>query len=190
MLTKTIKRFPALFRARTILPVGAAIALATVGVAHASASPAPAETQDVARLVGKWKGTASMTMGSDKSDGLKVTWSCLPTSSRWGVRCDAVIVGLPGMDRYEETDLFGYDPGGGKLHWFSVTNAGETHDHVGGRWTGQSAQFVYTGMQEGKPFKEVVDLTFKDKTASALEVHAQTFIDGKVASVLHVDARK
>jgi hypothetical protein len=179
-----------LLRSRTALRAGAVGALlVTIGVAHAGAPPAPTEAKDVGRLVGTWKGTGSMTMGNDKVD-VKITWTCRTISGRWGVGCDGVITGIPGMDRYEETDLFGYDAGGGKLHWFSVTNAGETHDHVGGRWTGPAAQFVYTGVQEGKPFKEVIDVTFKDKNAAAFDLRAETFLDGKVSSVLQASARK
>ncbi|MFL5304668.1 MAG: DUF1579 family protein [Polyangia bacterium] len=153
----------------------------------AGAAPPPPETKDLARLVGSWKGTGSMAIGSDKADGIKVTWTCRAVSGGSGVACDAVMTGIPGVDRYEETDLFGYDPGTGKLHWFAVTNAGETHDHVGGPWNGQSAQFVYTGVQDRKPLKEILDLSFK---GGSVDIHAQTFLDGKLASVLHATARK
>ncbi|MES1207504.1 MAG: DUF1579 family protein [Pseudomonadota bacterium] len=178
MLTKT----------KTGTVSAALVILATV--AGASAAGPAAETKDLARLVGAWKGTGSMTMGSDKTDGIKITWNCRAIAGRSGVACDAVMIGIPGVDRYEETDLFGYDSGAGKLHWFAVTNAGETHDHVGGTWNGQSAQFVYNGVQEGKPLKEILDLSFKGANAGSVEVHAQTFVDGKLASVLHATAHK
>jgi hypothetical protein len=192
MLTKTMNALRNPLRTRLLLRASAAAAvLTTLGAARAGGDPpAPTETKDLARLVGTWKGTGSMTMGSDKVDGIKINWSCRPISVRWGVACDGVMTGIPGMGRLEETDLFGYDPGGGKLHWFAVTNVGETHDHVGGRWTGQSAQFVYTGTQDGKPLKEVIDVSFKDKAAATFELRAETFVDGKTTSVLQGTARK
>jgi len=169
------------------------ITLAVVGgvrAARAAEPAAPAETKQIARLVGDWKGMGSMTLGSEKVEGIKVQWTCRSVSEKWGVRCDAVMVGIPGIARYEETDLFGFDPGGHQLHWFAVTNAGETHDHVGTAWTGQAAKFVYDGVQEGKPFKEVIDVGFRDPAAKTLEIHAETFVDGKLASVLQARARR
>ena len=167
--------------------------LVAVGAARAdgpAAPAAPAETRQVARLVGAWKGTGSMTMGADKVEGIKIQWTCRPIAEKWGVGCDGVMTGIPGVARYEETDLFGYDPGGRKLHWFAITNAGETHDHVGSDWAGQRAKFVYDGMQEGKPFKEVIDVGFKDPAAKAFDLRAETFVDGKLVSVLQASAHK
>ncbi|HVY40265.1 MAG TPA: hypothetical protein VHM31_20135 [Polyangia bacterium] len=185
MLTKT--KIETLFAALVLLAAAAS--------AHAGGPPAPAAaTADLARLVGTWKGTGSMTMGSEKADGIQVTWNCRAISARAGVACDGVMTGIPGVDRYEETDLFGYDPGAGTVHWFAVTNAGETHDHVGGAWTGLStdhpARFVYTGTQDGKPLKEVIELSLKGTGGAVLEVHAQTFVAGKLASGLQVTAHK
>jgi hypothetical protein len=171
----------------SLIAVGLLVGL---GAARAEAPAAPAETRQVGRLVGAWKGTGSMTMGADKVEGIKVEWTCRPIAQKWGVGCNGLMTGIPGMARYEETDLFGYDPGAHKLHWFAITNAGETHDHVGTDWTGQTGRFVYDGVQEGKPFKEVVDIAFKDATAKALELHAETFVDGKLTSVLQASARK
>jgi hypothetical protein len=164
---------------RIIKTFGAvALALATVGTARAGNPPPPKEAKDMSCLVGSWKGTGSMTMGKDKVDGVKLSWTCKPTSGQWGVSCNAVFTGIPGMDKYEETDLFGYEPGTGKYHWFSVTNAGETHE------------FVHNGVQEGKPFKEVVQLTFKGKNDSTIDVRSESFVDGKSTSVLTGSAHK
>ena len=145
-------------------------------------------------LVGNWKGTASMTMGGQKADGVKLTWMCKRTSSEWGVSCTALMTGIPGVDRYEETDLFGFEPGTGKYHWFSVTNAGETHDHVSTLIKGETLQFVHTGTQDGKPFKEVIDMTFKGqgkgKDSAMFDLRSESFLDGKSVAVLQGSAHK
>jgi hypothetical protein len=167
-----------------------ALALAAVGTARAGNPPPPKETQGMSCLVGTWKGMGSMTMGKDKVDGVKLTWTCRPTSGQWGVACNAAFVGIPGMDKYEETDLFGYDPGSSKYHWFAVTNAGDTHDHVAGPAKGDTLEFVYNGVQEGKPFKEVIQMTFKGKNESMLDFRSESFLDGKSTSVLTGSAHK
>jgi hypothetical protein len=176
---------------RSIKSLGAvALALAAAGTARAGNPPPPKEAKDIACLVGSWKGTASMTMGKDKVDGVKLSWTCKPTSGQWGVACNASFVGMPGIDKYEETDLFGYDPGAGKYHWFAVTNGGETHDHVGTQGKGDTIEFVYNGAQEGKPFKEVIQMSFKGKNESMLDFRSEGFLDGKSTFVLTGSANK
>src|SRR5205085_774838 len=76
----------------------------------------------------------------------------------------------------------------GKYHWFAVTNAGETHDHLS-EPKGDTVDSIYNGLQDGKPLKEVIKMIFSDG-AKALEVRSETFIDGKSASVLQVSGRK
>lgn len=194
------KRTPAGVRKRmaaTLVFGGLATVAALGGTARAE-GPAegglPKEVKDMSCLLGSWKGTGSMTMGGQKADGLKMTWTCRRTSSEWGVSCTALMTGIPGVDRYEETDLFGFEPGTGKYHWFSVTNAGETHDHVSTLVKGETLQFVHTGTQEGKPFKEVIDLTFKGKGkgggSSMFELRSESFLDGKSVAVLQGSAHK
>jgi hypothetical protein len=160
------------------------------GTAQAGNPPPPKETQGMACMVGSWKGTGSMTMGTNKVDGVKMTYNCKRTSGDWGVACTGVMTGIPGMGRLEETDLFGYDPGAGKYHWFAVTNDGETHDHVGTPGKGDTLEFVYNGVQEGKPFKEVLQLTFRGPKESMLDLRAETFVDAKSTSVMTATAHK
>ena len=48
----------------------------------------------------------------------------------FGVGCTLTLKGIPGVAVYSESDMFGFDPGANKYHWYAVTNAGETHDHI------------------------------------------------------------
>ena len=191
----TQKRNPTRTRMAAALVCGglAAVAMLGGGAARADGPAAgglPKEVKDMSCLLGSWKGTGSMTMGGQKADGVKMTWTCKRTSSEWGVSCTALMTGIPGVDRYEETDLFGFEPGTGKYHWFSVTNAGETHDHVSTLVKGETLQFVHTGTQEGKPFKEVIDMTFKGKNSSMFDLKSESFLDGKSVAVLQGSAHK
>ena len=78
--------------------------------------------------------------------------------------CNLKITGVPGLPSYEETDLMGFEPNSKTYHWFAVTNAGETHDHVTPATDKNKLRFTYSGTQEGKPFKEVVDWEFLGAT--------------------------
>ncbi len=168
-----------------ILPALAAIALTpTLARAEDAAKP----IADLERFVGTWKGTGTIAMGKDTAK-VTATLSCKRTSGKVGVLCMSKFGGVPGMPNYEETDLFGYDPGSNTYHWFSVTNAGETHDHVAKASDGLKQQFVYTGMQEGKPFKEVIDLEW-GKDAKSLSVRAENFVGGASVAVFEIKAKK
>ena len=156
-----------------------ALALAVPTLAAADTLPKP--VQDMECLVGTWKGGGTLAMGKDKA---KVTSAldCKRTSAKYGVLCTLAMGGMP--QPYAETDLFGYEPNTDTYHWFSVTNAGETHDHAAKLAAGSSKiQWVYTGTQDGKPFKEVVDMEFA-KDGKALTVRSESFVAGASVAVL------
>src|SRR5581483_1409246 len=120
---------------------------------------------DMDCLLGNWKGGGSVTAGKDKAT-ISATWSCKRTSSQFGVSCTFHVTGIPGVPLYDETDLMGYEPNTNLYHWYSVTNAGETHDHVAKVPSGNAIQFVFNGTQEGKPMKEVIELVFSNDSKS------------------------
>lgn len=174
---------------KTLITLLASLALATPALADAVPEP-------VARLealVGTWKGTGTLAMGGATAK-VAGTWNCKRTSAKFGVLCTVKITGVPGLPVYEETDLFGYDPGSGTYHWASVTNTGDTHDHVAkvGAADATKIQYVYTGTSDSKPFKEVLDmelLTTK-KPGDTMTVRGETFVGGVSASVMTVKLRK
>jgi hypothetical protein len=135
-------------------------------------------------LVGNWKGTGTVAMGKDKAK-VDLTWNCKRTPGDFGVLCALHATGIPGVASYDETDLMGYEPGSNTYHWFSVTNAGETHDHVAKATDGNQIRFVYTGTQDGKPFKEVIDMTFA-KDGTSITGRAETFVAGKSTTVFEL----
>jgi hypothetical protein len=159
----------------------------------ASATPAladapPQEVKDMTSLVGTWKGTGVLTMGADKAN-LKITWSCQAAAGTWGVQCQGHFTGMPGGSAHQETDLFGFEPGTKKFHWFSVTNAGETHDHVSDGLKGNVIEFAHNGVQDGKPLKEVIRMTFSD-TCQQLDLRSETMLAGQVVGVLEGHVHK
>jgi hypothetical protein len=150
--------------------------------AAAAATPKSAARLD--NLVGAWKGTGSVTAGKDKAP-VTGDWVCKKTAAASGVLCTLEMKGIPGVATYAETDLFGYEPNTDTLHWFSVTNAGETHDHVAKPADGK-LQFVFKGTQDGKPLVETVDMDF----AKDLTIRAETKVGDQVQSVLEVKVKK
>ncbi len=154
----------------------------------AAADSLPKPVADMECLVGVWRGGGSLLAGKDKSK-LDAAWTCQRTSSAFGVLCTFHVTGIPGMGAYDETDLMGYEPNTNTYHWYSVTNAGETHDHVAKVSDSNAIRFVFNGTQQGKAFKEVIDLSFAaDK--KALSGRAETFLAGVSTSVMSLNLSK
>jgi hypothetical protein len=159
-----------------------------VAVPAFAADPLPKPVADMECLIGNWKGGGTLSMGKDRAK-LDATWTCQRTSAQFGVLCNFHVTGIPGVNAYDETDLMGYEPNSNLYHWYSVTNAGETHDHVAKVPEGNTIQFIYTGIQEGKTYKEVIDLAFTNDS-KAVTGRAQTFIAGASTSIMDIKLRK
>lgn len=153
-----------------------------------AAAPLPKQVADMDCVVGNWKGAGSLTMGKDKAS-IAATWDCKRTSSQYGVLCTFHVTGIPGVAVYDETDLMGYEPNSNTYHWYSVTNAGETHDHVAKPSASNTIEFVYNGTQEGKPLKEVINLNFSNDS-KVMAGTAETFLAGVSTSVMALSLKK
>ena len=172
----------------------ALVALSGHALASADALPSPPENRirNLDSLVGSWKGGGTFALGdktANETAKIAATWTCRATAAQYGVLCTFHVTGIPGVPAYEETDLLGFEPNSNAYHWYSVTNAGETHDHVAKPPQGKSFQFVYTGTQEGKPLKEVIDLDFGQDAKHATG-RAETFVAGVSASVMQIELHK
>jgi hypothetical protein len=163
----------------------AALVLTPFAVA---ADPLPKQVENMECLIGSWKGSGTIAMGKDKAK-IDAALDCKRTSAKFGVLCSFHVTGVPGMAAYEETDLFGYEPNTDTYHWYSVTNAGETHDHVAKPPTGERIDFVYTGTQEGKPLKEAIVLDFA-KDGKSVTARNETTVGGAPAASLDIKLRK
>jgi hypothetical protein len=154
----------------------------------ASANPLPAPVDGMKCMAGTWHGTAEVTMGKDRAT-LKATWTCKPTSQKWGVLCTMHATGMPGLASYDETDLMGYEPNTNTYHWYAVTNAGETHDHVAPATDSDTFRFVYRGKQNGKPFDERIALTI-GKDEKTITGRSESFVAGTSVSTMKFTMRK
>jgi hypothetical protein len=149
-----------LFKTTLGLTTVSALLLASSAFAGRAPDPKlPKEIKDMYCLVGQWRGDFQYEMGGAKGTA-KASLDCSPTSSGYGLECKAHFSGLPGGASADETDLFGFDPGARKYHWFSVTSMGETHDHVADIPSGPTIRWLYRGATEGKSMEEAITMTF------------------------------
>jgi hypothetical protein len=111
-----------------------------------------------------------MMMGGKSMKGtVRVTNSLI--SDGWGLLIDETVTGEDGS-AYKSHNIIGYDAGGAKVHVFSVTNAGETHDHKGS-WTNPTTLSVeYDGKWEGKSYVEKAVMTMGGPDAYTLSWNA------------------
>jgi hypothetical protein len=151
------------------------LALVTFGVSAVALAetpkPAP-QLQEIKRLVGKWSGKGTM-FAEGKTHAVTMTWDCVESSGAAGVRCRGQINGLPGFT-YLFDDLWGYSEADKLAHWYTVTNAGEVHDHRG-HLGADGGLLQFDGALDGKVFSEVI--TFKRK-ANVLTMSWNTTLGG------------
>lgn len=142
--------------APTLLCALGVASLAATGTAKSAQGPKiPSEVLVLKRLVGKWQGKVAYQFGDMKGTAL-ASIDCRGTSGGVGVRCTSRFDGMP-MGPVEETDLFGYDAGEHRYHWFAVTSMGETHDHVAEVRKDGKLTWVYSGREAGKPMQEIIE---------------------------------
>jgi len=149
---------------KSIVTVLAVLSMAAAALAADNAPAPPAGSAKFSQFIGTWSGEGELK--DTGKPGLKVRMKvdCRPAGGGWGIKCDFNMT-APDMN-YLESDLFGYDATAGKVHWYSVTNAGEVHDHAG-NWVDDSRLSVrYTG---GKEIESIV-LWFGNGNTMSFEV--------------------
>lgn len=156
------------------------VALLTVPLlAVAGAPPNP-----MARLeagLGTATGTFTLKTG-DQVHKLTGTRTCNKASGGAAIQCTLSVSGVPGMASYEETGLFGYDAVTRAVHYYTVTNAGEVHDHKGG-FTGNVLKLEHSGKTaDGKTMVERISIDFT--RAGEETLRTVQLIDGTEALVL------
>ncbi|MEZ5542144.1 MAG: hypothetical protein R3F42_08875 [Pseudomonadota bacterium] len=140
----------------------------------AAASPTPSATAFFG-LVGNWLGEGG-TSDKGRQTPLTLRLECEKVSDGRAVLCR-----MDGRDQggnlvLSETDLFGVDPVTGTGHWYAVSNAGETHDHLV-KWRNPDTLLASLNwQQEGKEMAENVVLDLS--SASYLNIRSIVSADG------------
>lgn len=124
---------------------------------HAFAQGAPQipqKAKELQKLVGSWKGNATLTLPDNTKLPLTMSYECKSASAGFGVACK-LTGNMPDGTKYESTDIWGYDAGDGLVHWFTVTSAGETHDHKLA-FDNNVLHGQFAGPKEGKLYVETI----------------------------------
>lgn len=160
-----------------VLIITICLAAAAFAAENVPAPPAaPAGSAKLSRLIGTWSGEAQNQEAGKPATTVRVKVDCRASSGGWGVKCDVSFVS-PEMN-YLEADLFGYDANANKVHMFTVTNAGEVHDHTG-TWIDDSRLKVRF---EGNGTAEDITLAFLSQNKMAFD--ATTNVNGALSSTL------
>ena len=133
------------------------LALLTGSALAADDKPSPAQLA-IQHLVGKWSGKGTI-QAEGKTHKVTMSWDCVTAAAGTATKCKGTILGLPGFT-YEFDDLWGCSPADGLVHWYTVTNAGEVHDHQGHLDDGGGQVAVAVPMN-GKLLSEVITVKRK-----------------------------
>lgn len=186
---------------RTRRPAAFAVSLLTfvvVGIAPAPASraedtaaasslPAPPEAvQRLGRLAGRFEGTATYTAGG-KTIEFTLRQESRLSAGGWGLET-IESADSPDLGHYASVNIFGFDPGRGQMHLYSVTSLGECHDHIGNWLSDSQAYFREEGYLDGKPMIEEIPLTIV--SANEYRFRSVTRVAGEVSGVLEATMKR
>jgi hypothetical protein len=165
----------------------ALMVLALTPASAVSGAPSlPAEVRQLQVFAGAWRGQLQLSEPGKPSQMLKFAFDCRTVEAAWAVTC----TGTESNSEMTitEADVIGYEPNEQLVHFFTVDNQGETHDHKG-RWTdAQTLALEHTGLLEGKPLSEKLTLVFHGTRELTAEFVGS--VDGKEAYRGKIQARK
>ena len=92
-------------------------------------------------------------------------------------KCD-----LPGMGTLRGTNLIGFDPSDGNIHWYTVDNFGTTHEHIGNFEDARHFKMMHKSMQNGKEYVEKISLNLESK--NKLDLYLMATLDGQTQEIL------
>jgi hypothetical protein len=113
----------------------------------------PTQIQRLYIFQGTWEGEANMIYQNQALPKFRLKHENSILEGKWGlyIRESADI---PTLGRYYSANLLGYDSGGDKVHLYTVSNFGDTHDHAGNWVNDTTLVLEYRGLYEGKPMVE------------------------------------
>jgi hypothetical protein len=140
------------------------------------------------QLIGEWAVGIAMKTSNGKILSGCGTMSAKEMPSQLGVTSE-MDIHIEGLDDYFESDLWSFDKASGKMHLFSVTSQGESHDHVGEWKDDKTLEFIWKGCYEKEDLEEktIIVLVSKDQ----IDVKETDYSKGKIKlSLNYVFKRK
>lgn len=149
----------------------------------AEAQQAPKPATAIVKLmpyVGTWDGQGVLTTGG-QTFPVKIHHDWVSIADGWGLQIhETAEMGDAGV--YRSENFFGYDPGAGKLHLFTVSNMQDCHDHGGGWKDDKTFQLRYESTSDGQPLVEEIVGTLDGPDQYSAQ--STTTVGGKVRDVL------
>ena len=136
--------------------------------------PAPKELELLKQLIGEWSvGIAMKTADGKVASGCGEMTAVEITS---GINSE-LNMHLEGYDDYYENDLWSFDQTTGKIHLYSVTSEGDTHDHTGTWKDDFTLELHWKGKYEDQEQEE--QITVKWLTKDQIELKETNLSKGK-----------
>ena len=134
----------------------------------------PKELELLKQLIGEWQvGIAMKTQDGKVASGCGEMTAVEITS---GINSE-INMHIEGYNDYYENDLWTFDQATGKIHLYSITSEGKTHDHSG-KWKDDSTlELNWKGTYEDQEQEE--QITAKWLTKDQIEIKEINYTKGK-----------
>ena len=156
------------------------VASTYVAQAQAKKAALPDDQALLQKFDGKWSGITNIT--DDKKQSFKIMThmnfsSVADGNGIYGVE----YFDAPKLGKLRASYLFGYDPYEKKIHFYAIDNMGTCHDHDCTWKTPNHFYVEHNSVREGKAYKEIIDLIFKDK--NTIEFSETATLDGNTIEI-------
>lgn len=125
-------------------------------------SAPPKETSKLYKFEGYWMGNAKIEAGSDK-ETVPYHFEFNKVLDGWGLSYREY-TNSKIMGNYSGLGYLGYDPHDGLYHWHTLSNAGDSHDHIGTWLDDNTFVLERTGYNAKEIYNEKIRVTFKSAT--------------------------
>ena len=140
------------------------------------------------QLIGEWIVGIAMKTSNGKVLSGCGTMTAKEMSSQLGIASE-MNIHIEGMDDYFENDLWSFDKTTSKVHLFSVTSQGDSHDHTGDWLSEKTLELNWKGCNKTKDLEEKITVTWTSK--DQIEVKETDYSNGKIKlSINYVFKRK
>lgn len=131
------------------------------------------------QFVGRWLGKDMTFEANGKAHKIEVFFEIVEILDGWGLR-SFMRAEIPDFGTFMEIDMWGHDPGTDTIHLFTITNAGQTHDHSGKFRDDNTLLLQYRGKADGRNVREDITLAVID---DELVFHNKERANGKIEVV-------
>lgn len=139
-------------------------------------SEMPEDQARLQKFTGKWQADLSMTDENNKASKVRSVVTFNTIADGHGIY-GTEVADDPVNGKLNASYMMGYDPYQKKIHFFAVDNQGVCHDHECYWKSADSFHAEHNSDRDGKAYKEVIDINFKD--ANNLELVVTATLGGK-----------